>query len=62
MVDTGHNIKWDRFEILESRKTNKHCFIKESLLIKKYRPSLSGTIASETLSSLFFLFSSVFGF
>ena len=25
MVDTGHNIKWDHFEILERGKTNKHC-------------------------------------
>ena len=44
MVDTGHNIKWDDFEILEREKTNKHCLIKESLLIKEYRPSLNGTI------------------
>ena len=49
MVDTGHNIKWDHFEILERGKTNKHCLIKESLLIKEYRPGVNGTIASEIL-------------
>ena len=49
MVDTGHNIKWDHFEIPEKGKTNKHCHIRESLLIKEYRPSLNGTIASEKL-------------
>ena len=49
MVDTGHNIKWDHFELLERGKTNKHCLIKESLLIKEYRPGLNGTIASEKL-------------
>ena len=66
MVDTGHNIKWDHFEILERGKTNKHCLIKESLLIKEYRSSLNGTIAIEKLSLLIFcllqVFSPVFGF
>ena len=49
MIDTGHNIKWDHFEILEREKTNKHCLIKESLLIKECRPGLNGTTASEKL-------------
>ena len=49
MVDTGHNIKWHHLEILERGKTNKHCLIKDNLLIKEYGPSLNGTIASEKL-------------
>ena len=50
MIDTGHNIKWDHFEILEREKTNKHRLIKESLLIKEYCPGLNETIASEKVS------------
>ena len=30
---TGHNIKWDHFEILASGKTHYHCKIKETLFI-----------------------------
>ena len=30
---TGHNIKWDHFDILASGKTDFHCKIKEILLI-----------------------------
>ena len=29
---TGHNIKWDHFEILASGKTDYHCEIKEHCL------------------------------
>ena len=31
---TGHNIKWDQFEILASGKTGYHCKIKETLFIQ----------------------------
>jgi len=31
---TGHNIKWDHFDILASGKTDYHCKIKETLLIR----------------------------
>ena len=30
---TGHNIKWDNFDILTSRKTDYHCKIKETVNI-----------------------------
>ena len=33
MKTTGHNIKWDHFDILASGKTDFHCRIKETLLI-----------------------------
>ena len=45
---TGHNIKWDHFDILASSKTDYHCKIKEILLIQELfqlvfkKPSLSG--------------------
>ena len=31
---TGHNIKWDHFEILVKGKTDYHCKIKETLFIQ----------------------------
>ena len=30
---TGHNIKWDHFDIIASGKTDLHCKIKETLFI-----------------------------
>ena len=35
---TGHNIKWDHFDILASGKTDYHCKIKETLLIQELKP------------------------
>ena len=40
MQSAGHNIKWEHFEILEREKTDKHCLIKERLLIKQLLPDL----------------------
>ena len=34
---TGHNIKWDHFDILASGKTDYHCKIKETLLIQELK-------------------------
>ena len=31
---TGHNIKWDHFDILASGKTDYYCKIKETLFIQ----------------------------
>ena len=38
---TGHNIKWDHFDILASGKTDYHCKIKESLLFQELKPALN---------------------
>ena len=35
MKTTGHNIKWNHFDILASGKTDFHCKIKETLLIQE---------------------------
>ena len=35
MMTTGHDIKWDHFEILASGKTDYHSKIKETLFIQK---------------------------
>ena len=47
---TGHNIKWDHFDILVSGKTYQHCKIKETLLIQELKPSLNVNIFSDKLS------------
>ena len=49
MKTTGHNIKWDHFDILASGKTDFHCKIKETLLIQELQPSLNVNVSSEKL-------------
>ena len=46
---TGHNIKWDHFDILASGKTDYHCKIKETLLIQELKPALNVNVSSEKL-------------
>ena len=46
---TGHDIKWDHFDILVSGKTDFHCKIKETLFIQELQPSLNVNIGSEKL-------------
>ena len=46
---TGHDIKWDHFDILASVKTDFHCKIKETLFIQELKPSLNVNISSEKL-------------
>ena len=41
ITSTGHNIKWDYFEILATGRSDVHCRIKESLLIKDLKPPSS---------------------
>ena len=36
---TGHKIKWDHFEILTTGRSDIHCRINESSLIKDLKPS-----------------------
>ena len=48
-TSTGHNLKWDHFEVLAKGRSNTHCKIKETLLIKDLKPTLS-------LLILFFIF------
>ena len=49
ITSTGHNIKWDHFEILATGRSDVHCRIKESLLIKDLKPSLNENMGSEKL-------------
>ena len=49
IISTGHNIKWDHFEILATGKSDLQCKIKETLLISDLKPSLNENIGSEKL-------------
>ena len=46
---TGHNIKWDHFDILASDKTDYHWKVKETLFIQKLQPALNAKVRSEKL-------------
>ena len=37
---TNHSIKWDHFEILATGRSDMHCKIKESLVIRDLKPAL----------------------
>ena len=39
-ISTGHNIKWDHFEVLASGRCGLHCKIKETLFIRDLKPTL----------------------
>ena len=40
VISTGHNIKWDHFDILTTGKSDLQCKIKETLLISELNPHL----------------------
>ena len=46
---TNHRIKWDHFEILATGRSDMHCKIKESLLIRDLKPALNENVSSEKL-------------
>ena len=48
-ISTGHNIKWDHFEILASGECDLQCKIKETLLIRDLKPALNENVGSENL-------------
>ena len=49
LISTGHNIKWDHFEILATGQCDLHCKIKETLLIRDLNPALNENVGSENL-------------
>ena len=49
VILTNHRIKWDHFEILASGRSDMHCKIKESLLIRDLKPALNENVGSERL-------------
>ena len=52
ITSTGHNIKWDRFDILATGRSDLHCKIKETLLIRELQPALNENVGSEKSFSL----------
>ena len=42
-------VKWDHFEMLATGRSDIHCRIKGSLLIKDLKPSLNKNVGSEKL-------------
>ena len=51
VISTGHNIKWDHFDILATAGKSDfiQCKIKETLLISELKPSLNENVGSEKL-------------
>ena len=49
VTSTGHNLKWDHFEVLAKGRSDTHCKIKETLLIQELKPTLNDTVSSEKL-------------
>ena len=49
VTSPGHGLKWDHFEVLAKRRSDTHCKIKETLLIKDLRPTLNEYVSSERL-------------
>jgi len=47
LTSTGHNIKWDHFEILASGQCDLQCKIKETMLIRDLKPALNENVGSE---------------
>ena len=49
VTSTGHNLKWDHFEIVAKGRPDTHRMIKETLLIQELKPILNDTVSSEKL-------------
>ena len=45
VISTGHNIKWDHFEIIAIGKSDLQCKIKETLLISELKPLMKMLVA-----------------
>ena len=48
-LSTGHHFKWDHFDILARGRSDIHCKIKETLLIRDLKPALNENVGSEKL-------------
>ena len=49
VTSTGHDLKWDHFDILAKGRSDTHCKIKETLLIRELKPTLNDKVSSEKL-------------
>ena len=55
-MSTGHNLKWDHFEILAKVRSDTHCKIEGNLLIQELKPTLNDNVSSEKLYLLVCIF------
>jgi len=49
VTSTGHNLKLDHFDVLAKGRSDTHCKIKETLLIRELKPTLNDKVSSEKL-------------
>jgi hypothetical protein len=49
VTSTGHYLKWDQFDILARGRSDTHCKIKETMLIRDLKPTLNDNVSSEKL-------------
>ena len=49
VTSTGHNLKWDNFEILAKGRSDTPCKIKETLLIWELKSTLNDSVSTEKL-------------
>ena len=49
VASTGHNLKWDHFDILAKGRSDTHCKIKETLFIRDLKPALNENVGNEKL-------------
>lgn len=52
-TSTGHNFKWDHLDILGNGRSDSHCEIKETLLIREFIPALNKYVTSEKVLYLY---------
>ena len=49
VTSTGHHLKWDNFDILARGRSDIHCKIKETLLMRDLKPALNENVGSKKL-------------
>ena len=49
LLSIGHNSKWDHFDILAKGRSETHCRIKETLLIRELKTTLNDIVRREKL-------------
>ena len=49
ITSTGDNIKWDHFDSLPTGRSDIHCKIKETSLIRDLQPAFNENVGSEKL-------------
>ena len=52
VTSTGHNLKWDHFEILAKGPSDTHCKIKETLLIQELIINRAGGLYGRVLTEV----------